>query len=100
METTQNRLRAKSSADHPLDSIVVFKVKYLLSTCSDILQAPKMCAVVHISLLHKVQIASVVSLHLLRLAGDGRVSNVQAEQNGIRLAGIANKVAQEKSCWI
>ena len=69
-----------------------------LPCCSDTLQAPKMCAVVHTSLLHKVHMASVVILHLLRLVGDGRVSNVEARQNKVRLAGIANKVAQEKSC--
>ena len=69
-----------------------------LPCCSDTLQAPKMCAVVHTSLLHKVHMASVVILHLLRLVGDGRVSNVEARQNEVRLAGIANKVAQEKSC--
>ena len=52
-----------------------------LPCCSDTLQAPKMCAVVHTSLLHKVHMASVVILHLLRLVGDGRVSNVEARQN-------------------
>ena len=48
--------------------------------CSDTLQAPKICAVVHTSLLHKVHIVSVVILHLLRLAGDGSVSYVKARQ--------------------
>ena len=62
-----------------------------LPCCSDTLQAPKMCAVVHTSLLHKVHLASVVILHLLRLVGDGSVSNVEARQNEVRLAGIAIK---------
>ena len=69
-----------------------------LPCCSDTLQAPKICAVVHTSLLHKVHTASVVILHLLRLVGDGSVSNVEARQNEVRLADIATKVAQEKSC--
>ena len=66
----------------------------------DTLQAPKMCAVVHTSLLHKVHTASVVILYLLRLVGGGSMSNVEARQNEVRLDGIAIKVAQEKSCWI
>ena len=57
-----------------------------------------MCTVVHTSLLHKMNMASGVILHLLRLLGDGRVSNVEARQNEVGFAGIANKVAQEKSC--
>ena len=69
-----------------------------LPCCSDTLQAPKMCAVVHTSFLHKVLMASVVIPHLLRLVGDGRVSNVEARENEVRLAGIAKKVAQEESC--
>ena len=69
-----------------------------LPCCSDTLQAPKICAVVHTSLLHKVHIVSVVILHLLRLAGDGSVSYVEARQKEVRLAGIAIKEAQEKSC--
>ena len=69
-----------------------------LPCCSDALQAPKICAVVHTSLLHKVHIVSVVILHLLRLAGDGSVSYVEARQKEVRLAGIAIKEAQEKSC--
>ena len=69
-----------------------------LPCCSDTLQAPKMCAVVHTSLLHKVHMASVVILHLLRLVGDGRVSNVEARQTEVRLVGIANKLAPKKSC--
>ena len=66
--------------------------------CSDTLQAPKICAVVHTSLLHRLRIASVVVLHLLKLAGDGSVSYVEARQKEVRLAGIAIKEAQEKSC--
>ena len=69
-----------------------------LPFCSDTLQAPKMCMVLHTSLLHKVHTASVVTLYLLRLVVDGRVSNVEARQNEVRLAGIAIKVTQEKSC--
>ena len=66
--------------------------------CSDTLQTPKMCAVVHASVLHKVHTASVVILYLLRLVSDSRVSNVEAKQNEVRLVGIAIKEAQEKSC--
>ena len=74
-----------------------------LPCCSDTLQAPKICAVVHTSLLHKVVIVSVVMLHLfmlhlLRLAGDGSVSYAEARQKEERLAGIAIKEAQEKCC--
>ena len=69
-----------------------------LPCCSDTLQAPKICAVVHTSLLHKVHIVSVVILHLLRLAGDGSVSYVEARQKEVRFVGIAIKEAQEKSC--
>ena len=69
-----------------------------LPCCCDTLQALKICTVVHTSLLHKVHIVSVVILHLLRLAGDGSVSYVEARQKEVRLAGIAIKEAQEKSC--
>ena len=69
-----------------------------LPCCSDTLQALKICAVVHTSLLHRVHMASVVILHLLRLVGDGSVSYVEARQKEVRLAGIAIKEAQEKSC--
>ena len=62
-----------------------------LPCCSDTLQAPKIRAVVHTSLLHKVHIVSVVILHLLMLAGDGSVSYLEARQNEVRLAGIAMK---------
>ena len=81
-----------------------FKMKYLrdsmtlcktvpclniyLPCCSDTLQAPQMCGVLHKSLLHKVHIASVVILHLLRLVSDGRVSKVEARQSEVRLADI------------
>ena len=84
------------------DSIIlcntVLCLNIYLPCCSNTLQAPKMCTVVHTSLLYKVHMTSVVILHLLRLVGDSRVSNVEARQNEVRLAGIANKVAQEKSC--
>ena len=42
--------------------------------------------------------ASVVTLHLLRLVGDGSVSYEEARKKEVRLAGIAIKEAQEKSC--
>ena len=84
------------------DSMILCKtvscLNVYLPCCSDTLQAPKMCAVVHTSLLHKVHLASAVILHLLRLVGDGSVSNVEARQNEVRFGGIAIKVAQEKSC--
>ena len=84
------------------DSMILRKtvscLNVYLPCCSDTLQAPKKCAVVHTSLLHKVHTASVVILHLLRLVGDGSVSNVEARQNEVRFGGIAIKVAQEKSC--
>ena len=38
------------------------------------LHAPRMWDVVHVSLLHRNQEASVVSCHLLRLLGEGKVS--------------------------
>ena len=62
------------------------------------LQAPKICAVVHTSLLHMVHMVSVVIPQLLRLLGNGSMSYVEARQKEVRLAGIANKEAQEKSC--
>ena len=81
------------------DSMILCKtvscLNVYLPCCSDTLQAPKICAVVHTSLLHKVHLASVVTLHLLRLVGDGNVSNVEARQKEVRLGGIAIKVAQE-----
>ena len=84
------------------DSMILCKTVPFLNVylpwCSDTLQAPKMCAIVHISLLYKVHLASVVILHLLRLVGDGSVSNVEARQNEVRFGGITIKVAQEKSC--
>ena len=83
------------------DSMILCKtvpcLNVYLPCCSDTLQAPKMCVVVHTSLLHKVHLASAVILHLLRLVGDGSVSNVEARQNEVRFGGIAIKVAQEKS---
>ena len=42
--------------------------------------------------------ASVAILHLLRLVGDASVSYVETRQKKVRLAGIAIKEAQEKSC--
>ena len=39
----------------------------------------------------------VVILHLLRLVGDGNVSNVGARQKELRLAGMAIKDTIEKS---
>ena len=65
---------------------------------SDTLQAPKICAVVYTSLLRKVHIVSVVILHLLQLVGDESVSYVEAKQKKVRLAGIAIKETQNKSC--
>ena len=38
------------------------------------LHAPRMWEVVHVSLLHRKQEASVVSFHLLRLLGEGKLS--------------------------
>ena len=69
-----------------------------LPCCSDSLQA-YICAVVHTSLLHRVYMGSVVILHILRLLGDGTVPYVEARLNEVRLAGIAIKKTQEKSCW-
>ena len=42
--------------------------------------------------------ASVVILHILRLVGDESVLYVEARQKKVRLAGIAIKEAQGKSC--
>ena len=42
--------------------------------------------------------ASVVIVQLLRFVGDGSVSYVEARQKEVRLAAIAIKEAQEKSC--
>ena len=44
-----------------------------LPCCKDTLQALDIWAVVHISLLHRVHMASVVIVHLLKLVGDGTV---------------------------
>ena len=71
----------------------------------DTLQAPKICAVVHTSLLHKVHIVSVVILYLLRLAGDGRlISWFRLETHLIHNKFINNskqKGCMEKipGCW-
>ena len=67
-----------------------------LPCCCDILQTPKTCAVVHISLFDRVHMASVVTLHNLRLVGGGNVSYVEARQKDVRLAGTDIKEAQEK----
>ena len=69
-----------------------------LSGTSDTLQAPEICAVVHTFLLHRVHMVSVLILDLLRVVVDGSVSYVEARQKEVRLAGIAIKEAQEKSC--
>ena len=76
-----------------------------LPCCSNTLQGPKMYAVVHTSLLHKMHVPSVVILsssvvNLLRLVGDNRVWNFETRQNKVRFGGIANKVVQEKSCYL
>ena len=68
------------------------------------MQAPKICAVVHTSLLHRVHMTCcsvgfmALTLHILRLAGDGSVSYVEARQKRVRLAGIAVKEPPKKSC--
>ena len=63
------------------DSMILCKTlscwNVYLPCCSDTFPAPKMCAVVHTYLLHKVYTASVVILHLLRLMGDSSVSNAE-----------------------
>ena len=41
---------------------------------------------------------SVVILHLLGLVGDVSASFVEARQKEVRLAGIAIKETQQKSC--
>ena len=63
------------------------------------LHAPKMCAVVHMVLLHRKQEASEEILQRLRLLGDGKVSKVEERQNEIRLTGDASKDFQEKFYW-
>ena len=50
------------------------------------------------SFLHKVYMASVVILHFLRLVGNESLSNVEARQKEVKLAGIAIKEAKKKSC--
>ena len=71
-----------------------------LPCVSDTLQAPKIYALIHTSLLYRVHLASVVILHLLRLVGYGSVSYVEARKNEVRLVDTVIKDAQEKSCWI
>ena len=65
---------------------------------SDTLQAPKIHAVVHTSILHKVHLESVVILHLLKLVGHESVSYVAAEQKEVGLDDIAIKETQNNSC--
>ena len=60
----------KSSTHQPLDFTIAFKAKFLL------ILVP--------SLLHTVHMASVLILHLLRLVGDGSVSDVEARQKEVR----------------
>ena len=57
-----------------------------LPCCSDTLEASKRCTVVHTSLLHMVDMASVVFLDLLRLVGGESVSYVEARHKEVRLA--------------
>ena len=73
-------------------------LKVYLPGCSDNLHAPKICAVVHTCLLHRLDMASVVILHLLRMVGDESVSYVEARQKEVSLAGITIQEIQEKSC--
>ena len=84
-------------ASMTLPKTVLFLNLYLPCS-SDTLQAPKICPVVYTSLLHKVHMVSVVILHLLKLVGDESVSYVEAKQKKVRLAGIAIKESQNKSC--
>ena len=54
------------------------------------------CEALFLLFLHKVYMASVVILHFLRLVGN--LSNVEARQKEVKLAGIAIKEAKKKSC--
>ena len=92
--------KMKLLRDSMILCITVSCLNVYLPCCSDTLKGPKMCAVVHTYLLHKVHMASEVILHLLRLVGDGRVLNVEARQNEVRLAGIASKNLAEYSLTI
>ena len=69
-----------------------------LPSYKDTLQAPKICAVVRASLLHRMHMTLVIILYLSKLTGDGSVSYVEDGQNQVRLARFAIKEAQEKSC--
>ena len=62
-----------------------------LPCCIDTLQAPKICAVLHTSLLHRVRMASIVFLHFLRFVGDESVSYVEARQKEVRSTDTAIK---------
>ena len=66
----------------------------------DFLHAPKMWAVVQISLPLKKQEDSAAILYLRRLLGDGNVSNVARRLNESRFIGMTNKVFQERLFWI
>ena len=55
------------------------------------LHAPKMSAVAQTSFLQSVHARSVEILLHRMLLGEGRISKVEARQEGIRLASIANK---------
>ena len=74
--------------------MIVSGMNVNLPCCSYTLQAPKKCVVVHLSLLFKVDTASAVMPHLLRLVGDTRVPDVEAGQDEVILAGIAIKGSQ------
>ena len=65
---------------------------------SDTLQAPKIHAVVHTSILHRVHLESVVILQLLKLLGHESVTYVAAEQKEVGLDGIAIRETQNNSC--
>ena len=53
------------------------------------------CEALFLLFLHKVYMASVVILHFLRLVGNESLSNVEARQKEVKLAGIAIKEAKK-----
>ena len=53
------------------------------------------CQALFLLFLHKVYMASVVILHFLRLVGNESLSNVEARQKEVKLAGIAIKEAKK-----
>ena len=65
-----------------------------LPCCSDTLQATRICSVVHTSLQYKFHIASVVTIHFLRLVGDRNASYLEARQKRARLVGIVIRETQ------